>query len=117
MGIYDWIKSMDVSVLDDFKSNPGSTVSITFVVPEEFADMIIRNFSNQIRKINLSVDKIPGIKRGDQFQKLFLEFEACGEVLEKYKQDMHIKRSKTIDNFIDVQSDEITMDMIYHLIP
>jgi hypothetical protein len=62
------------------------------------------------------VDKIPGIKRGDQFQKLFLEFEACGEVLEKYKQDMHIKRSKTIDNFIDVQSDEITMDMIY-LIP
>ncbi len=35
MGIYDWIKSMDVSVLDDFKSNPGS---ITFVVSEEFAD-------------------------------------------------------------------------------
>jgi hypothetical protein len=50
----------------------------------------------------LSVDKIPGIKRGDQFQKLLLEFEACGEVFEKYKQDMHIKRSKTIDKFIDV---------------
>ena len=77
---------------------------------------IIRNFSNQIGKINLSVDKILGIKRRDQFQKLLLEFEACGEVFEKYKQDMHIKRSKTIDKFIDVQSDEITMDMI-NLIP
>jgi hypothetical protein len=46
MGIYDWIKSIDVSVLDDFKSNPGSTVSITFVVPEEFADMAKQKFDH-----------------------------------------------------------------------
>jgi len=48
------------------------------------------------------VDKIPGAKSGNQFQKLLLECEACSEVFEKYKQDMHIKRSKTIDKFLDV---------------
>lgn len=46
MGIYDWIKSIDVSVLDDFKSYPGSTVSITFVVPEESADMTKQKFDH-----------------------------------------------------------------------
>jgi hypothetical protein len=62
MGIYDWINSIDVSVLDDFKSYPGSTVSITFdLCLHLLADMAKQEFDQteffEPNWKDLSVDK------------------------------------------------------------
>ena len=65
---------------------------------------------------DLTVDKIPGIQKGKQLLKLQSECTLCGQVFDKYKQDSQLKKSKTIEKFLQVQSDEVTMDMI-HLIP
>ena len=121
MGIYDWIKSMDVSVLNAFKCDPSSVVSITFVVPETLANMAKQKFDHteffEPNWKDLTVDKIPGIQRGKQLLlKLQSECDTCGQVFDKYKQDTQLKKSKTIEKFLQVQSDEVTMDMI-NLIP
>jgi hypothetical protein len=77
-------------VLDDFKSYPGSTVSINYIVPEEFADKKKKKFDHteffgtKLERFECGQNKIPGSKRGNQLQKLLLECEGLREVQARY---------------------------------
>jgi len=119
LGIYSWIKSMGAVVLDEFKKNPSS-VSINFVVPKGLASMARQQFDNpdmfenNARDVDMGL--IPGIKLGKQLDNLIGNGKrTCRDVINMCMNDTDLqrsKRSKTIQDFMRIQSDEVTMDMI-----